>query len=326
MLNLHRLAILAELDTRGTLASVAETLSYSPSAVSQQLSQLEREAGVALLEPIGRGVRLTDAARILVGHARTAIAELELAEAELAAAQHRVGGVLRVATFQTVMLSVSAPVLTDLRDRYPELRIDVAQREAEGATAGLLAGEFDLVLGEEYSDHPQQTPVRVDRVDLGDGELRLALPTSGPWSGRRRLAELADAPWAVDPEETEPGRWVRDLCRAAGFEPDVRFDGVDLLTHVHVVRAGLAVTVLPDLLGSANTQGVELVDLPGRPTRRLYTLARAAPAAPPRPLAGDLALSPCASMLSPAAATASCQVRGRKPRMRRALSLETFLR
>jgi DNA-binding transcriptional LysR family regulator len=281
VLNLHRLAILAELESRGTLAAVAEALSYSPSAVSQQLTQLEREAGAPLLEPIGRGVRLTDAARILVGHARAAIAELELAESELAAAQDRVAGLLRVATFQTVMLSVATPVLADLDERHPELRIDVGQREADGATAGLLSGDFDLVLGEEYSDRPQQTPERVDRVDLGDDELRLAVPQSGPWAGRRTLTELSDAPWAVDPAGTEPGRWVRDLCRGAGFEPDVRFDGVDLLTHVHVVRAGLAVTVLPDLLGSANTHGVDLVALPGRPTRRLYTLTRSTRAGHP---------------------------------------------
>lgn len=281
MLNLHRLAILAELESRGTLAAVAEALSYSPSAVSQQLTQLERECGAVLLEPIGRGVRLTDAARILVRHARAAIAELELAESELAAAEERVAGVLRVATFQTVLLSVSTPVLTELRDRHPDLRIDVAQREAGDATAGLLSGDFDLVLGEEYADHPQQTPERIDRVDLSDDELRLAVPEVGPWAGRRTLSELAEAPWAVDPVETEPGRWVRALCRSAGFEPDVRFDGVDLLTHVHVVRAGLAVTVLPDLLGPANTVGVELVELPGRPKRRLFTLTRATRAAHP---------------------------------------------
>lgn len=274
MLNLHRLSLLSELESRGTLAAVAEALAYSPSAVSQQLAQLERECGTALLEPVGRGVRLTDAARILVEHARAAIAELELAESELAAAQRTVAGVLRVATFQSVLLSVSAPVLADLRDRHPELRIDVAQREADDATTGLLAGDFDLVLGEEYADHPLETAARVDRVDLCDDELRLAVPEIGPWAGRTTLAELAAAPWAVDPADTEPGRWARALCQRSGFEPEVRFDGVDLLTHVHVVRAGLAVAVLPDLLGPANTRGVELVELPGRPTRRLFTLTR----------------------------------------------------
>ncbi|WP_025156766.1 LysR family transcriptional regulator [Leifsonia aquatica] len=281
MLNLHRLAILAELESRGTLAAVADALSYSPSAVSQQLTQLERECGAVLLEPIGRGVRLTDAAHILVRHAREAIAQLELAESELAAVQDRVGGVLRVATFQTVLLSGSTPVLADLRDRHPGLRVDVAQREAHDATAGLLSGDFDLVLGEEYDDNPQRTPERIDRVDLCDDELRLAVPEVGPLAGTRSLAELASAPWATDPVETEPGRWLRALCRGAGFDPDVRFDGVDLLTHVHVVRAGLAVTVLPDLLGEANTRGVARVRLPGRPRRRLFTLTRATRAAHP---------------------------------------------
>src|SRR5215212_616117 len=103
MLDLRRLRLLRELRERGTIAAVADALAYTPSAVSQQLAQLEREAGVPLLERVGRGVRLTDAARGLVDHTEAVLARLEQAEAELAAGEAEVRGVVRVAAFQTAV-------------------------------------------------------------------------------------------------------------------------------------------------------------------------------------------------------------------------------
>lgn len=217
MLELRRLLVLHELDRLGTLAR-SRALSYSPSAVSQQLAQLEREVGTALTEPVGRGVRLTDAAAVLVTHTRAAIAELERAEAEIASSG-RVSGTLRIGAFQTVLLSI-----------LPEV---------------------------------------------------IAVPPSGPWSAVKGLADLAEARWALDPERTAPGRWARDACRRLGFEPDVRFDGTDLLAHVHLVRSGMAVAVLPGLLGAEYTRGIRLVELRGKPTRRLFTLARTSRAGHP---------------------------------------------
>src|SRR3954468_16759912 len=104
MLDLQRLRLLRELDARGTIAAVADALQYTPSAVSQQLRTLEREAGVRLLERSGRGVRLTDAARVLVGHADALLELAALAEADLAAAAGVVSGRVRIAGFQSVAL------------------------------------------------------------------------------------------------------------------------------------------------------------------------------------------------------------------------------
>src|SRR5580658_6744793 len=158
MLDVHRLRLLRELDRRGTLAAVARALSYSPSAVSQQLSQLEAETGVALLEPAGRGVRLTAQARILVAHTEAILERLEEAEAE-------VRGTLRVASFQSVLLALVPEVLTGLAERHPGLRVEIAHQEAGPAFAGLLAHDFDIVLGEEYpgTAHP---PVAGARTQL----------------------------------------------------------------------------------------------------------------------------------------------------------------
>src|SRR6187551_2620283 len=114
MLDLRRLRLLRELQARGTIAAVAEAVQYTPSAVSQQLAVLEREAGVPLLERVGRGVRLTDAAVVLVRHAEALLARAELAEADLAAAAGTVAGRVRLASFQSTALRLAVPAMRAL--------------------------------------------------------------------------------------------------------------------------------------------------------------------------------------------------------------------
>lgn len=310
MLDVHRLRLLRELDRLGTLAAVARALNYSPSAISQQLSQLEAETGVTLLEPSGRGVRLTPQARILVGHTDAILERLEEAEADLRASLTEVSGTLRVASFQSVLLALIPAALTLLAERYPRLRIEIEQQEAGAAFAGLVARDFDVVLGEEY---PGLAPARVEGVhtqQLAHDELWLALPTQGPHAetvagggganvsgsgsatggsgagsvsaGSVRLAELADLPWILDPQETAPGQWQRSLLRSGGFEPDVRFESPDLLLAIHLVQTGHAATILPGLLLTADRRPrMRLTHLPGRPHRRLTTGVRAGAARHP---------------------------------------------
>jgi DNA-binding transcriptional LysR family regulator len=281
MLDVHRLRLLRELARRGTLAEVARALSYSPSAVSQQLTQLEAEAGVPLLERVGRGVRLTEQGRVLVGHTDAILERLERAEADLAASLTEVTGTLRVASFQTVLLALVPATLSRLAERHPALRVEITDREAPAAFAGLLAHDFDVVLGEQYPDQPASAVPGVDEQDLVRDELRLAVPRAGPLH-RTALAGLAAAPWVLDPADSPPGRWARGLCRAAGFEPDVRFESSDLLLQVHLVRTGHAVALLPDLLREDHRAALRSVRLPGRPRRRLFTAVRRATAAHPR--------------------------------------------
>src|ERR671926_920530 len=125
MLDLRRLRLLHELRDRGTIAAVADALQFTPSAVSQQLAQLEREAGVPLLERAGRGVRLTDAALVLVGHADALLERAELAEADLAAAAGTVAGRARIAGFQSVVLRLAIPAINALARDAPRLRCEV---------------------------------------------------------------------------------------------------------------------------------------------------------------------------------------------------------
>jgi DNA-binding transcriptional LysR family regulator len=288
MLDVYRLRLLRELDRRGTLAAVARALSYSPSAISQQLSQLEAETGVTLLEPVGRGVRLTPLARILVTHTEAILERLEEAEADLQAAATEVRGTLRVASFQSVLFALIPSVLTRLAERHPGLRLEITHEQAIPAFDGLLAHEFDLVIGEEYPG-VALPPVTGARTQLlARDELFLVLPSHGPYAvdvaadAPFRLADLAGVPWILDPPSTAPGAWARNACREAGFEPDVRYAGSDLLFEILLAERGHAASVIPGMLLSAVPRpGARIQRIPGRPHRRLTTGVRAGAAGQP---------------------------------------------
>lgn len=278
MLDLHRLRLLRELKHRGTLAAVAEALSYSPSSISQQLSVLEKEAGVPLLEPVGRRVRLTAQAEILVAHTEAVLERLERAEAELAASLEGIAGVLRVAAFQTAALTLVPDALTRLRDAHPRLRIEITQREPESALPALLARDFDLVITEEYPGDPGPRPAGAEYAELGEDEIRLAVPAGAAApagvSGAG-LRSLAGGAWVMEPEGTASRRWATRLCRAAGFEPDVRFESTDLLLHLRLVEHGHAAALLPGLVWAGRPPAVPVVRLPaGHRVRRLFTASR----------------------------------------------------
>src|ERR671916_179097 len=160
MLDLRRLRLLRELSERGTIAAVADALRYTPSAISQQLAMLEREAGVPLLERAGRGVRLTDAALVLVGHAEALLERAALAEADLAAAAGTVAGRGRIAAFESVALHVAVPAMAALAVDAPRLRCELVEAEPEQALPALALGDVDLVLADEWRPHPLRAPGR----------------------------------------------------------------------------------------------------------------------------------------------------------------------
>jgi DNA-binding transcriptional LysR family regulator len=271
VLDVRRLRLLRELAHRGTIAAVAEAMSYSPSAVSQQLSTLEAEAGVRLLEPAGRRVRLTAPAELLVAHAETLLEGLERAEADLASMATSLAGTLRVAAFQSAVLTLVPPVLSELAATYPELRVEVTEAEPEVSLPALVARDFDLVLSEEYPGHPQARRPEIQRRPLVGDELRLVLPTG--WK-RTRLARLGSRPWVMEPVGTTAREWATAVCRDAGFEPDVRFTSTDLLIHLRLIETGHAAGLLPDLAGAPDRSSVTTHRLPERPSRQVFSCVR----------------------------------------------------
>lgn len=273
MLDLHRLRLLRELKHRGTLAAVASALSYSPSAISQQLALLETEAGVRLLEPVGRRVQLTAQAEILVAHTEALLQRLEQAEADLAASLTDVSGTVRVASFQSAALALTAPVLSQLAESHPALRVEVTEMEPEQSLPALVARRFDLVIAEEYPGHPEPRAPELHLEDLVSDPMRLALPVAGPRGPG--LSDLAGHAWIMEPEGTAARRWANALCRDAGFEPDVRYTSSDLLLHARLVHSGHAAALLPDLATRNDPDlAASLLPLPADPARRVFTAVR----------------------------------------------------
>lgn len=290
MLNLHRVFLLRELHRSGTMSAVAAAQSMSPSAVSQQLALLEREMKVSLVVRSGRGVVLTDAGVQLARRAEEMLALAEAAQAEMAHSRGDLSGVLRVASFQTPLIALAPAALTVLEVGAPGLRTELAQREVEEAYEGLLAHRFDVILGEDYPGGQQVVRRGTDRESLLRDPLLLVLPDHGPWSRISSLAELADAPWALDPEGTRTGTWARTSLRSSGIEPWVRFDTPDPLLQVHLVRSGHAVAVVPGIIASEHLGGTRPLRLPRDPHRTLYTAARSGAASHPALLAFRSAL------------------------------------
>jgi DNA-binding transcriptional LysR family regulator len=306
MLDLKRLRLLRELSERGTIAAVADALRYTPSAVSQQLAMLEREAGVPLLERAGRGVRLTDAALVLVGHAEALLERAALAEADLAAAARTVAGRGRIAGFESVLLRVALPAMEALARDAPRLRCEVFEAEPEQALPALALGDLDLVLGDEWAHQPLRLPGGVERHDLLRDQVHVVLPTDHPAARRHRdavpLAELAREPWATGHAGMGWEELTQRTCRElGGFDPDIRHRTNDATVGLALVARGLAVTLLPELPLRERHPGVALRAIAERPvSRQIFAATRAADAARPSTQALLGAVRDAVAALTPA--------------------------
>lgn len=278
MLDVRRLVLLREVAVRGTLAAAAEALAYSPSAVSQQLSVLERETGVELLRKVGRRVQLTPQAEILVEAAGEVLALLERAEAALAASGESVTGRVRVAVFQSAALALMPSALRFAAERFPEVRVEMVQREPEGALHETWAREFDLVVAEQYPGHSTSWLPGLVRADLTSDAIRLAVRRD---SAVRRLVDARDEAWVMEPRGTASRHFAEQLCRVAGFEPDVRFETADLQAQIRLAASGNAVALMPDLVWAGGEPDCRLLELPGAPRRTIFTAQREAGLASP---------------------------------------------
>jgi DNA-binding transcriptional LysR family regulator len=286
---------LRELAARGTVTAVAEALAYTPSAVSQQLAQLERDVGVALLERAGRGVRLTEAGRRLAGHADAIMARMDAAEADLAGLAGRAAGRLRVACFQTAAGSLVLPALVRLQARHAGVQPELVDAEAEEALPGLRLGEYDLVVAEEYDHAPRRRDPALERTELGHDRMLVGLPVSHPLAGQERvaLADLAGETWVTARADTLFAAMVARACRAVGgFEPDVRHRSNDLRLLFALIAAQQVVALVPGLGRGWLSPGVVLRPLAGAPLeRRIFTAIRRGTSAHPTVHALQLALA-----------------------------------
>ena len=282
-LDVRRMRVLREVAARGTIAAAARALAFTPSAVSQQLAALERETGVALLDRRGGRVHLTEAGRRLVGRTEAILAELEAATAELEAAAVEVAGDVHVAAFPSAERALLAPAIATLAARHAEVRVRTTELEPEDALPALRLGDVDLAISHEDVARPRPRDDRLERADLLDDPLWLALPRGGlagvpdpPAGSPVALAGLAAARWVATPPGTACRAMVDDACRVAGFVPDTPYHANDFTVLAAFVAAGLGVAMVPGLalpaFGGPEVGIHPVADVPV--TRRIFAAAR----------------------------------------------------
>jgi DNA-binding transcriptional LysR family regulator len=257
MLNVNRMRVLREVAARGSIAAAAEALYLSPSAVSQQMSTLEREAGVELLERVGRGVRLTPAGKRLVAYTERVLAVLEEAQADVDAVAHGVAGRVHTSAFPTAARALLVPALARIKAAYPRLQLSMVDLEPEDGIPLLRIGELDILLTYEFEMLPPREQPGLERVPLMSEPMAVALPTSHPLAaGPVRVADLADEQWIVGRDGSSFLDVQVRVSNAAGYEPKVDLHSNDYQVILAAVEAGLGVALVPPMARFADYPGV----------------------------------------------------------------------
>jgi DNA-binding transcriptional LysR family regulator len=243
MMDLRRLHVLRMLDEHGTVTAAAAALYLTPSAVSQQIRLLSRDLGVELLERVGRGVRLTPSARVLLGHADRIYADWERVLAEASAAP--AGGVLRLCAFPTALAALLAPAAAGLRDA---LDVELIEAGTAECFALLLAGAADIAVVLPAPDAPPRDDPRFDQQPLLQDPFDLVVPADHRLAAAAAvdLAAAADEPW-IGADRCDDSAIVMAACSAAGFAPRIAHSAEEWNSVVALVSHGFGVCLMPRL-------------------------------------------------------------------------------
>ncbi|MEJ7786129.1 MAG: LysR family transcriptional regulator [Solirubrobacteraceae bacterium] len=277
MLDLKRLAVLREVGARGSLAAAAKALSYTPSAVSQQMTALSRDIGVALFERTPRGMRLTDSAHALIAHCETVFDRLAQAQAELEAIAGGVGGRLRLGSFPTATVAFTAAAIGRFRRLHPGVDLRFADGEPYESVVRLTERELDIAVIFEFDHWTAATDydgasVCADRdiecVELFDDPFHVVMPSDHLLAGRKQveLRDLCDERVIGAPSACSPwGADFQRLCNAAGFQPAFEscYRTADFAALQAIVATGRGITLVPALALSAAHPGTVVRPLRG---------------------------------------------------------------
>jgi molybdate transport repressor ModE-like protein len=265
MINTNRLHVLAEIHRTGSIAGAARELRLSPSAVSHQLAQLEKETGVRLVERGTRSLRLTAAGRQLSQRGQEVLALLDAAEKDLLA-QHRAdSGQLRIGFFLSAGSKLLPQALARFSSRYPAVRLELVEGQPHELGTGVRDGELDLLVVFEHMLDPWRPPDGVHVRHLLREPQYLVVP-AGHAVGRRttvRLEELADQQWITSFGSGEPMLSVLErACALAGFTPRIRCRSDHYEVILGMVRAGMGIALVPSF-GITDTTGIEMTRVVG---------------------------------------------------------------
>ncbi|MGH3323039.1 MAG: LysR family transcriptional regulator [Streptomyces sp.] len=276
MFNLERLRVLHEISVHGTVGGAADALYVTTSAISQQMAKLERETGQQLLARTGRGVRLTDAGRLLAGHAERVLSLLEVAQADLEAHRGQAVGELLLGAFPTAARGLLPAALTMLREEHPQLHPRLTEMEAESAVPRLLRGDIDMAVVLDWHNRPLSLPSGLCKAALLEDPTDLAMPAGHPLADRRRveLREFAEEEWVSWPDGEFCHEWLMTTLRGEGIEPRLSHRAEEHSTQLALVAAGLGVAVAPRLGRGPLPRGVAVVPVHHTLRRHIHAIWR----------------------------------------------------
>ncbi|MFC5213789.1 LysR family transcriptional regulator [Streptomyces coerulescens] len=276
MIDLRRLHVLRAVAHYGTVTAAASALHFTTSAASQQIRQLARELGVDLLEPQGRGVRLTAAAESLLAHADAIAARWEEAELDLRAEYSAPAGQLRICGFPMSVPVLLAPMAVRLRERHPRLTVRIRETGVPESFDLLFEGQIDLAVVEVTPHNPPLSDARFDQQPLLDDPYDLVVHADHPLAGRERvdLAEAAHEDWIAPSPESPCRPRVMAACGAAGFTPDVIHHALDWNVTAHLIAHRLGVALVPRLAQLTPHLPITRVRCAGDPHRKVLTCTR----------------------------------------------------
>lgn len=278
-LSLRRLRMLLELHRRGTVTAVAEALHYSPSGVSQQLTQLERDVGVALVERYGRRIRLTDLGLLLTEHAEEIFASVDRASMALEQAQDGVTTRLTAGVWASVASGLVTPALSVLAKEYPGLEVRTVELAPESTAEAVIDGSLDFSFVLDYSNYPMAWDPALIREVVAVERLYAAVPAGSIPEPTVALVDLSEHPWILASWRSHLGKAVRLACRQQGFDPHIMHTVEEQSTALAMVAGGLGVSLVSDLALDSVPNGVSIVAL-DRPVMRTVSIARHSAAGP----------------------------------------------
>ncbi len=278
-LSLHRLRMLRELHRRGTVTAVGEALHYSPSGVSQQLAQLERDVGAVLLERYGRRVRLTELGLLLAEHAEEILASVDRASMALEQAQDGVTARLTAGVWASVASGLVTPALGALAKDYPGIDVHTIELAPEATAEAVMDGSLDFSFVIDYTSYPMAWDPGLVREVIAVERLYAAVPAGSIRGTTMALLDLSEHPWILAGSRSHLGKAIRLACRREGFDPHIMHTVEEQSTALAMVAGGLGVSLVSDLALASVPAGVGIVAL-DQPVMRTVSIARRSAASP----------------------------------------------
>jgi molybdate transport repressor ModE-like protein len=282
VLNLERLRVLQAVARHGSVTAAAAELHVTTSAVSQQLTKLERESGTTLVERSGRGIRLTDAAQLLAGHASAILSMAELAQADVDARTGAVAGQLLLASLPTATRGLAAPALRQLAAAHPALRVELTEADSSQSIPALAQGTVDLAIAHDWSNAPLAAPDGLTKTLLLEDLADIAAPATHPLAqqaaetrgGAVQLAQAGTGPWICGTPGTSCHDWLTYTLRSAHLEPQFAHTANEYATQLSLVAAGLGIAVMPRLGRGQVPPDVRMIAVQPALRRNIYALWR----------------------------------------------------